>query len=62
MKIKECAITRYGPLPDLGRRTFTEFNLIFGENESGKTLILDAIIKMLFSKKSEFNKFHGITD
>lgn len=60
MRIKESSITRYGPLVDLGRKSFANFNLVFGENESGKTLLLDAFIKMLFQKKSEVNKFHGI--
>ena len=60
MKIKECAVRRYGPLPDMGRIFFGQFSLIFGPNESGKTLLVDAIIKMLFQRGREQALFDRI--
>jgi len=60
MRIKECWLTRYGPLAELGRILFSDFTLIFGENESGKTLLVDAFIKMLFKRKSEIATFTGV--
>jgi len=50
MRLKEIYIERYGPL----NRLCIEFNPgvqpIFGDNESGKTLLVDCIIKMLSGK------------
>lgn len=51
MKIKEFALHRYGPLKDTGRVTPGAFTLFFGENEEGKTLTIDALIKLLLGKK-----------
>ncbi len=50
MKIKEFSIREYGPLPDQGRLILTDFNLFYGKNESGKTLTIDALIKLLSGK------------
>jgi hypothetical protein len=50
MKIKEFEIRDYGPLPDIGLINLDKFNLFYGKNESGKTLILDALIKMMMGK------------
>ncbi|MEM3871000.1 MAG: AAA family ATPase [Nitrososphaeria archaeon] len=47
MRIKELYIRRYGPLSDVHLRFEKGIQPIFGENESGKTLIVDCIIKML---------------
>ncbi len=60
MKIKECAVRRYGPLPDTGRVFFGQFSLIFGPNESGKTLLVDALIKMLLQRRREQALFERI--
>lgn len=49
MKIKEFRITRYGPLPETGRVSLGAFNLFFGKNEDGKTLTIDALVKLLLS-------------
>ncbi len=46
----EYALRRYGPLPDSGKLRLSEFNLFFGANEDGKTLTIDALLKMLFGK------------
>lgn len=52
MFLKEFAIRRYGPLPDSGKRVLGAFNLFYGPNEEGKTLTIDAILKMLFGKNA----------
>jgi len=51
MRIEEFQITHYGPLPDRGKINLSEFNLIYGVNETGKTLTLEALIKLLLGKK-----------
>jgi DNA repair protein SbcC/Rad50 len=50
MFLKEFAIRRYGPLPDSGRIRPGRFNLFFGPNEDGKTLTIDALLKLLFGR------------
>ncbi len=50
MRIKEFWITHYGPLPDRGKIYLSDFNLIYGVNETGKTLTLEALIKLLLGK------------
>jgi len=47
MKIKEFSIIRYGPLPNTGKIFLHNFNLFFGKNEDGKTLTIDALVKLL---------------
>ena len=47
MEIEEYSITRYGPLPDTGKILLDKFNLFFGKNEDGKTLTIDAFVKLL---------------
>jgi len=47
MKIKEFSIIRYGPLPNTGKILLHNFNLFFGKNEDGKTLTIDALVKLL---------------
>lgn len=56
MRIEEFSIRRYGPLPDTGRIPLGRFTLFFGNNEDGKTLTIDALIKMLFGKKAKIFK------
>lgn len=50
MKIKEFLITRYGPLHQRNKVFLHNFNLFFGKNESGKTLTIDALIKLLLGQ------------
>ncbi len=50
MKIKEFSIIRYGPLPSTGRIFLGNFNLFFGKNEDGKTLTIDALVKLLLGR------------
>jgi len=52
MRIKEFSIRRYGPLPDIGRVALGNFSLIYGENEHGKTLTIDALVKLSFHQLS----------
>lgn len=60
MKIKSFHILQYGPLSDTGKIELTNFSLIFGENEIGKTLLVDALIKKLFKNKSTKRYFLDI--
>ncbi len=50
MNLKEFMIRRYGPLPDSGLKKTGPFNLFFGPNEEGKTLTIDALLRMLLGK------------
>ncbi len=53
MRMKEINIHSYGPLANLSIKDLGDFTLIFGENESGKTLLLDAIIRMMIHDKRQ---------
>ncbi|MDI3543063.1 MAG: repair protein SbcC/Rad50 [Candidatus Atribacteria bacterium] len=50
MRIKEFSIMRYGPLSNTGRILLYSFNLFWGKNEDGKTLTIDALVKMLLGR------------
>jgi uncharacterized protein YhaN len=50
MKIKEFLITRYGPISHKNKISLTNFNLIWGKNEEGKTLTIDALVKLLLGR------------
>ncbi len=58
MKITSFAINKYGPLIETGLISLGNFNLFWGENEDGKTLTQEAIIRMLIG--SERKLFPGI--
>lgn len=60
MRISEYAVRRYGPLRDTGKVLPANFNLIYGYNEAGKTLTIDALIKLLFGKASREKDFIAI--
>ncbi len=60
MKINEYAIRRYGPLHDTGKIELSDFNLIYGYNEDGKTLTIDALVKLLLGKASKERDFSAI--
>jgi len=47
MKITEFLINRYGPLAYDTPVHLNAFNLLWGENENGKTITIDALIKLL---------------
>uniref|UniRef100_A0A7C4NVJ1 YhaN AAA domain-containing protein n=1 Tax=Thermodesulfobacterium geofontis TaxID=1295609 RepID=A0A7C4NVJ1_9BACT len=50
MKIKEFLINRYGPLKIKEPILLDNFNLIWGKNEEGKTLTIEALIKLLIGE------------
>ncbi len=58
MFLKEFSIRRYGPLPDTGLKKTGSFNLFSGPNEEGKTLTIDALLRMLLGKG--IRQFKGI--
>ncbi len=51
MQIKEIYLRKYGPLKFKKELKLSQFNLIFGKNEEGKTLTLEALLKLLLGKK-----------
>jgi len=51
LKIHRIEIERYGPLENLSFNIDPKFQCFYGPNESGKTLIIDAILKMSLGKK-----------
>ncbi len=50
MRFKRIEIDDYGPLQGWSLKDPGNFNLLFGRNEAGKTLIIEAIWKMLWKK------------
>ncbi len=58
MKISEFRIFRYGPLGDTGTLKMGNFTILWGKNEKGKTLIVDALLKMLIERN--YNLFSRI--
>jgi exonuclease SbcC len=50
MKLREFSVMRYGPLPNTGRISLRNFNLFWGKNEDGKTLTIDALVKLLLGR------------
>jgi hypothetical protein len=51
MEIREIAIDHYGPLRDVRQRPRPGMQIFFGPNESGKTLLIDAILKLMLGKR-----------
>jgi len=63
MKIKEFSITHYGPLSDTGKILLDKFNLFFGKNEDGKTLTIDAFVKLLLGRNmKDFQKINRVDE
>lgn len=63
MRIKEFSVTRYGPLLQYGPFLLNNFNLFFGYNEEGKSLLIDAIVRFLFRKQSKiFNNINRVDE
>jgi len=52
MKIKKIHITKYGPISGLDLDIGPGLQVISGRNEAGKTLTIDAVIKMLLQGKT----------
>ncbi len=51
MRIKSLHVQRYGPLAAFGPHDLAPFSLIYGPNEQGKTLLIDAVLRMLFKNE-----------
>jgi hypothetical protein len=51
IRIKEINIDNLGPIKP-GRYQFNNINLIYSKNEGGKSLLVEFILRSLFSKKS----------
>jgi len=58
MRIKEFKIEKYGPISSRKRFVLKDFNIFWGKNEEGKTLTIEALIKLLIGKYSR--KFENI--
>ena len=52
MRIEEFAITRYGPLAETGVVRPAPFSLFYAPNEEGKTLLVEALARMLLEKEA----------
>jgi len=52
MRIKKIHIIKYGPINALELDISPGLQVIMGPNESGKTLTIDAVIKMLLEGKT----------
>lgn len=50
MEIREIAIDHYGPLRDIRQWPRPGLQVFYGPNESGKTLLIDAMLKLLLGK------------
>jgi len=50
MRIKNIYVKRYGPLRDREYTLFRNLTLFFGPNEAGKTLTIDAVLRLLLGK------------
>ncbi len=55
MRIKRLVVQRYGPLQPFDNE-LSAFTVIYGPNERGKTLLIDALVRMLF--KDELKRVH----
>jgi exonuclease SbcC len=51
MRIQEFFIKRYGPVQNKGYTLTSSFNLFWGKNEDGKTLTIDALVRLLLGKQ-----------
>lgn len=59
MKIKEVFIQRYGPLRPLRANFKKNICMVFGPGGSGKTLTIDAVLKMLLGEDAKEYIRHG---
>jgi uncharacterized protein YhaN len=53
VRISEFHIIRYGPVGHTQPFKLSDFTLFWGKNEQGKTLTIDALIKLLLGKESK---------
>ncbi|WP_448378883.1 AAA family ATPase, partial [Fervidobacterium sp.] len=62
MRIKEFHIRKYGPITLSKSFQLSNFIIFYGKNESGKTLTIEAILKMLVGKKEAKEKYYENID
>ncbi|WP_414837431.1 ATP-binding protein [Candidatus Nanosalina sp. VS9-1] len=55
VRIKRVKVSHYGPLTDVDIDLDSGFNAFYGRNESGKTLLVESITKMLVDDSSDFD-------
>ena len=55
MRINEFHIYKYGPIKNFSVSKLKGFNLFWGKNETGKSLIIEALVKFLVNKSGMFN-------
>jgi len=60
VRVTEFAMTRYGPLRETGVVSLGDFTLLFGHNEDGKTLTIDALVKLLLGQKARSRDFERL--
>ncbi|WP_372589070.1 AAA family ATPase [Fervidobacterium pennivorans subsp. shakshaketiis] len=62
MRIKKFHISEYGPITFSKPFQLRNFTIFYGKNESGKTLTIEAILKMLVGKKEAKEKYYENID
>jgi DNA repair exonuclease SbcCD ATPase subunit len=63
MRIKELFIKRYGPLQGISYTLAHPFTLLAGNNEEGKTLTIDALVRLLLGKQVKgFEKIDRVVE
>jgi hypothetical protein len=63
MEIQEIAIDHYGPLRDVRHRPRPGLQVFYGPNESGKTLLIDAMLKLLLGRRlKDFQNIDRVDD
>lgn len=53
MRITEFQAIHYGPLKPTGQIKLKDFDLFYGKNEFGKTLLIDSVVKLLLGGNSQ---------
>jgi hypothetical protein len=53
LKIDEVQITHYGPLKPTAKIKLKDFDVFYGKNEYGKTLLIDSMVKILLGRNSQ---------
>ncbi|MFB6115519.1 MAG: ATP-binding protein [Candidatus Nanohalobium sp.] len=53
-RIKRLNVSHYGPISDVDLELGSGLNAFYGKNESGKTLLVESITKMLLDDSSKF--------
>lgn len=62
MRIKQIQIDRYGPLNQIYLQISPGVQTIYGDNESGKTLLVDAMIKQLTGDRLSDASLNRVTE